>query len=220
MRVVIASFRNEEYLMPFWLKHHREMFDHGVMIDYHSTDASAEIVRSLAPDWELVVSRNEDWDPLNEDFERMIHEARFQAWKINLNITEFLCAESLEKVEARVEKAGLEGAHARGVIMVDPLGEPLPPPSPDKPLTHQRVFGHYEDEISWRGLLMRYGLPAPPPRFGGKKVGNQLLIRPLLYKKRKHGMGRARLYHRAQHGAYLSGRPFHANGGTLRRASE
>ena len=208
MRTVIASFRNEEYLLPFWLKHHREAFDHGVLIDYRSSDQSRAIIRSLAPDWEIVVSRNQDWDPLNEDFERMTHEARFEGWKISLNITEFLCAKSLERVEARVEEAGLEGAHARGVIMADPAGETLPSPSPEKPLVEQRVFGHYEDEISWGGFLRRHGVSLIQPRYAGKDVGNILRIRPWLYKKRKRGMGRARLYHRSQHGAYLSGRHY------------
>ena len=204
MRLVIAPFRNEEYLLPFWLKHHREIFDHGVMIDYHSTDASADIVRSLVPDWELVPARYPRWDPIDEDFERMTHEARFQAWKIGLNITEFLCAESLARVEARVEKAGLEGAHARGVIMADPLGETLPPPDPEKPLIEQRAFGHYEDEISWGGWLRRHGIPLIQPRYASG-YRSELRVRPFLFKK-KVLIGRARLYHKAEQGAYLPGR--------------
>ena len=204
MRVVIAPFRNEEYLLPFWLKHHREMFDHGVMIDYHSTDASADIVRELVPDWELVPARYERWDPIDEDFERMNHEARFQAWKITLNITEFLCAESLEKVEARVEEAGLEGAHARGVLMADPADAALPPPDPDKPLVAQRFFGHYEDEISWGGFFRRHGFNAIKPRYASG-YRSELRVRPFFFKK-KALIGRARLYHKAEQGAYLPGR--------------
>jgi FkbM family methyltransferase len=40
MTTLIGHFRNEEYLLPWWLRHHVPMFDHGVLIDYSSTDAS------------------------------------------------------------------------------------------------------------------------------------------------------------------------------------
>ena len=210
MRTIVAPFRNEEYLLPFWLKHHREVFDHGVMIDDHSTDASRDIIRELAPHWEIVPSRKKDWDPIDEDFERMTHEARFEGWKITLNITEFLCAESLEKVEARVEKEGLQGAHARGVLMADPLGETLPPPSPEKPLVEQRVFGHFEDEISWGGWLRRHGASWIKPRYASGNPSHLRLrpfrTRPFPFKKLSRLMIRARIYHKALQGAYLAGR--------------
>ncbi|MCA3390648.1 MAG: glycosyltransferase family 2 protein, partial [Roseomonas sp.] len=41
MRSVICHFFNEAYLLPWWLKHHVPIFDHGVMIDHGSTDGSA-----------------------------------------------------------------------------------------------------------------------------------------------------------------------------------
>ena len=204
MRTVVAPFRNEEYLLPFWLKRHREIFDHGVMIDSHSTDASRDIIRELAPDWEIVPSEYKRWDPIETDFEIMMHERRFEGWKTCLNITEFLCAESLDKVEARVAAAGLEGAHMRGVIMADPLGESLPPPDPEKPLIEQRVFGHYEDEISWGGFFRRHGVSLLPRRYR-KSYRSHLRTRPFLFKTYAP-MSRARIYHRAEHGAYLIGR--------------
>ena len=205
MRLVIAPFRNEEYLLPFWLNHHREIFDHAVLIDDHSTDGSCEIIREMTPHWEIAPTvRDESWDPIDEDFERMTHEARFEGWKISLNITEFLCAESLDKVEARVEEAGLEGAHARGVIMADSADAALPPPSPEKPLVQQRSFGHYEDEISWGGWLRRHQIPLVRRRYASTQR-NVLRIRPFLF-KRSHSLHRARLYHRSRHGAYYPGR--------------
>ena len=33
MRVVVSHFFNEAYLLPWWLRHHRDVFDHGVLID-------------------------------------------------------------------------------------------------------------------------------------------------------------------------------------------
>ena len=32
MKVLISHFFNEEYMLPWWLKHHREIFDHGVLM--------------------------------------------------------------------------------------------------------------------------------------------------------------------------------------------
>ena len=41
---IITNIFNEEYLLPFWLDYHRRIFDHGIVIDYDSTDRSIEIV--------------------------------------------------------------------------------------------------------------------------------------------------------------------------------
>jgi len=36
--ILFSHIYNEEYLLPFWLKHHKKIFDHGVIIDNFSTD--------------------------------------------------------------------------------------------------------------------------------------------------------------------------------------
>ena len=33
---------NEEYLLPFWLYHHKDMFDDILIIDYRSNDKSID----------------------------------------------------------------------------------------------------------------------------------------------------------------------------------
>ena len=53
MRTVITHFYNEEYLLPWWLNHHKKYFDHGIMIDYGSTDKSVEIIKEICPNWEI-----------------------------------------------------------------------------------------------------------------------------------------------------------------------
>ena len=204
MRTVFSIFRNEEYLLPFWIKHHRALFDHGVMINHHSTDNSCDIVRTLAPDWELISSQNQEWDTLDEDLEFMTHEARFEGWKITLNTTEFLCAQSLDAVEARVLEGDLQGVHGRGVRMVDPLRPELPPLDASKALVRQRCWGFYEDEVSWGGLLRRHGVNLIKPRYASTRR-SRLRIRPF-FVKRTVPTSRGRLYHRARHGAYFSGR--------------
>src|SRR6516164_5807036 len=50
---LISHFWNEEFLLPYWLRHHLPLFDHGVLIDYTSTDRSVEIIHELAPHWEV-----------------------------------------------------------------------------------------------------------------------------------------------------------------------
>lgn len=89
-KTVICHFYNEEWLLPFWLKHHRDIFDHGIMIDYASTDRSADLVREYCPSWQLVQSRNGNFDPHAVDREVSDYEAPLEGWRMALNATEFL----------------------------------------------------------------------------------------------------------------------------------
>ncbi|MFT3731662.1 MAG: glycosyltransferase family 2 protein [Hyphomicrobium sp.] len=176
-RVVISHFFNESYLLPWWLRHHREIFDHGVLIDYHSTDNSIEICRELVPHWEVVTSENAKFAAFLCDFEVMKHEQRFPgAWKLALNTTEFFVAPGLAKMERVMEQHDLIGARLPGAIMVDT--NPDNPPDPDKPLVEQKATGIWEDEIDFQALAIP-GLTFPT---------------------------RSRLYHRYDIGAYTPGR--------------
>ncbi|MEW9106591.1 glycosyltransferase family 2 protein, partial [Paenibacillus sp.] len=51
MRILISHFYNEEYLLPWWLKHHAPLFDHGILINRGSTDRSVDICKQLVPHW-------------------------------------------------------------------------------------------------------------------------------------------------------------------------
>ena len=46
---LLTNIFNEEYLLPFWLNHHKNMFDEIIIIDYNSTDKSIEICKSICP---------------------------------------------------------------------------------------------------------------------------------------------------------------------------
>ncbi len=146
MRTVISHFCNEEYLLPFWLRHHRALFDHGILIDRHSTDRSAEIVRALVPDWTLVRSQTEDFDAIECDFEVMLHERTVPGWKVALTTTEFLCCPHLDAAEALAESHEARGFCFDAAIMVDPPGVDLPPLRADLPLPAQRSLGYFEHE--------------------------------------------------------------------------
>lgn len=90
MKTLISHFYNEEYLLPFWLKHHKKYFDNGIMINYASTDSSIDIIKDICPDWEIIDSENEYFQPVEIDAEVMKIESKIDGWKIALNTTEFL----------------------------------------------------------------------------------------------------------------------------------
>ena len=95
--VLISHFFNEEFLLPHWIQHHVKMFDHGVMINYGSTDRSVKIIKELAPHWEIRQTRNQFFDAPLVDQEVMSIEREFRCcWKMALNTTEFLVMPGLD----------------------------------------------------------------------------------------------------------------------------
>jgi len=92
--VVVCHFYNEEYLLPAWLKHHKKIFTHGIMIDYQSTDSSSALVAELCPSWKLVKSINDSFDARLVDLEVEKYEAEVEGWVIALNVTEFLIGDT------------------------------------------------------------------------------------------------------------------------------
>jgi len=142
---VITHFWNEEILLPYWLKHHLELFDHGILINYRSTDKSVEIIKELAPHWDLVDTINGDFNPCDCDHEISNYEKLHPGWKIALTGTEFLCVDNLHKFLEQFQKdfPTLERVRTQGVIMVDS------PDEQEKTLTEdhlvlQRHHGYIE----------------------------------------------------------------------------
>jgi len=93
---VISHIYNEEYLLPFWLEHHSNIFDHGIIIDYCSTDNSIEIIKRFCPTWEIIKTKNlnNDGTPNFQavliDIEVSEIEKNINGFRIALNTTEFL----------------------------------------------------------------------------------------------------------------------------------
>ena len=98
--VVICHVYNEELLLPYWLAHHRRLFDHGVILDYASTDGTRAAFERAGLDWEFRPSRNEWFDAEAVDAEVMDVEAEFPegVWKMALNVTEQLFTSSLDRI--------------------------------------------------------------------------------------------------------------------------
>ena len=89
-KTLLCHFYNEAYMLPWFLNHHKQIFDHGVMIDYHSTDSSVEIIKEICPTWTIITSRNPDFQADTIDTEVNDIEAGIEGWKICLNVTEQL----------------------------------------------------------------------------------------------------------------------------------
>lgn len=89
-KTVLCHIYNEEYLLPWFLNHHKQIFDHGIIIDYHSTDRSREIIKEICPTWDIVTSRNLDFQADKIDSEVEDLEREIDGWRICLNVTEQL----------------------------------------------------------------------------------------------------------------------------------
>jgi hypothetical protein len=91
---LISHIFNEEYLLPFWLNHHKDMFDEIIIIDYNSTDNSIEICKTICPKCKIIKTRNDCFDAAKVDIEVMDIENTLQGIKMVLNTTEFLFCET------------------------------------------------------------------------------------------------------------------------------
>jgi len=90
MVTLLTHFYNEEYLLPWWLNQHKDMFDHAILVNYGSTDRSVDIIKDICPAWEIVNSVNPYFDAAACDSEMMSIENKVNGYKICLNVTEFM----------------------------------------------------------------------------------------------------------------------------------
>ena len=188
MRTVICHFFNEAYLLPWWLRHHLALFDHGVMIDHGSTDASADIIRQMAPNWRLVRSRLRHFDAYLTDFEVMGYEQELPGWKMALNVTEFVMPSvPLDIIERELTSIGRVGCAASGMLVVD--HQPEYEPTTNLSLPAQKHWG--VDDNAELKTQQRLALGMPPAPY------------------------RNRFFHRAEVGMYHPGRhnSFHPDSG-------
>lgn len=125
-------------MLPWFLNHHKGIFDHGIMIDYHSTDRSREIIKELCPTWDIVMSRNPNFQADTIDYEVMDIEQSIEGWRICLNVTELMIGDYSILDEQ-------PGQHLLpSVFMVDCDRDR--PVSQDKPLYEQKTDGFSFDQ--------------------------------------------------------------------------
>ena len=112
--ILISHFYNEDALLTQWIRHHAPLFDCAVLIDYHSTDKSRDIIRREAPDsWNVVYSNNREFGAAAIDYEVSSYENSFDNtdWRLALTTTEFLFAVGLRRKENSIFE-NLEDAKA------------------------------------------------------------------------------------------------------------
>ena len=90
MATLITHVYNEEFLLPYFIQHHRNLFDQFIVIYYKSEDQTLEILRTLAPSWQVIPSRTESFDAIELDLQIIEIEKNIQGPRVTLTVTEFL----------------------------------------------------------------------------------------------------------------------------------
>ncbi|NBD17283.1 MAG: glycosyltransferase family 2 protein [Cyanobacteria bacterium] len=146
---LISHFYNEEFLLPYWLSYHSKIFDHGILVNYRSTDDSVQIIRELTPDWEIRESRNYDWDFIDADQELMEIEREIDGWKIILNTTEFILSSDLKTylIEFEQRNPNLLGVRTNGIVMADKLEDRYKKLGKEH-LIFQKSYGYLEADYA------------------------------------------------------------------------
>jgi len=189
---VFAHVFNEELLIPYWLNHHKKMFDHGVIINYDSTDNTVNIINKICPTWEIVTPTEPFGSCINQ-----IHnlETQHDGWKITLNISEFLFIDDLRNfiINFKNNNPSLSGIRTRGCVIVDYTTKI----DINKPIVIQFKRGYFEEDL--------------------KKYINNRNLSQQCFNEKNHisktatwinmGIdGRSRLLHKCKTGNYLQGR--------------
>jgi hypothetical protein len=167
---VLIHIYNEEYLLPFWLNHHKDIFDHGIIINYNSTDSSLDICKQICPTWEIRQSRNDLFGASEIDAEVMDIEETINGFKIALNVTEFLCPlVSLQDILKNYENQQI----AFSITTISPYSLDILEPSNNKEL-----FNYILKDNT------KFGYDRPPNRYlhnysnGSYQIGRHMINHP------------------------------------------
>ena len=192
---VFSHIKNEEDLLPQWLHHHKRMFDHGVIIDYGSTDNSINIIKEICPTWDII-SPTENFGSCVNCIQSI--EEKYNGWKIALNTTEFLFIDDLKKfiIEFEIKYPDLIGVRCRGCVLVDQNNNDSY--NKDIPLLKQKTNGYFEEDTEY---LIDNKYISEQPIYNEEEFIKKTAIHISI------GIdGRSRLLHKAFNGAYTQGR--------------
>jgi hypothetical protein len=192
---LFSHIKNEQDLLPQWLNHHKNMFDHGIIIDYHSTDNSINIINEICPTWEII-------KPL-ENFGSCVNsiqqlEEKYDGWKIALNVTEFLFISNLKEFihNFEIKYPDMGGIRTRGCVLVDL--EDNETYDKNIPLLKQKTNGYFEEETK---SLVDYNIVSEQPIHSENEFIKKTAIHTNI------GIdGRSRLLHKFKNGNYTQGR--------------
>lgn len=154
--ILISHFYNEEALLTQWIRHHSPLFNCAVLIDYHSTDKSRDIIRREAPDsWNVVYSSNREFGAMAIDHEVAGYENSFDNnhWRLALTTTEFLFATGLR----RKKNAIFDNIGDAKAIRIPSLTSVDKEESPRNDLSvallNQKNLVYFQSEKSGSGIL-------------------------------------------------------------------
>jgi len=141
-----------EPLLPYWLEHHRRLFDHGVIVLYPCKDNSRKIIKKMCPKWQILKPIYEPWySCAGADNEVMAQEAKHKGWKMALNITEFAATQNLTDVVNSVPKGTRCIVPANAAVMVDTPSTAGSKLDPNAPLLSQKHHGLFaRDYPLWK----------------------------------------------------------------------
>ena len=156
-KTILCHFYNEEYMLPWFLNHHKQIFDHGIMIDYNSEDRSRDIIHEICPTWDIHMSQNWWFDSTICDEEVMKWEKTVEGWRMALNVTEFLYGNT----DHLPDDSGYAQYFIGNYVFVDMQNQlqtqgELPILSHDRPLHEQRLWGY--DEFQNKGISFKVNL--------------------------------------------------------------
>jgi hypothetical protein len=145
-KLLVTHVWNDELYIRGWLRHHKALFTHGVIIYYESSDNTLAIIKEEVPHWDIVKPTIAKLT--TGELERQIHgiEALYPGWwKLCLTVTEYLIATDLD---AELERwSGTTGFYLNGYGLVESLFESKVPYDKDVPVIHQRSFGFDMTEV-------------------------------------------------------------------------
>lgn len=141
-KTIIAHYFNEEFLLPFWLNWHKQFFDFGILIDYHSNDQSNNIIHQICPSWKIIKPKyNNGFHARDLDREVVDAEKSCEGWKLCLNVTEFVFHDNFSNyLDSQPEK--VMGIWLPVISMVD-KAENRDKVLDERPLVLQRTTGQF-----------------------------------------------------------------------------
>ena len=143
--VIVSHFYNEEYLLPWWLEHHKKIFDHGILINHQSTDKSVDIIKKICPTWEIRETKLSEWYTADDDRELMEAERDCEGYKMILPTTEFLIRTNPGELNQDPRCYAIPM-----FILVD--NDPDNRPVYNKPLIEQKTNGYWSTKNRFRFL--------------------------------------------------------------------
>lgn len=124
---LISHIYNEEYLLPFWLNHHKGIFDNLIIIDHRCTDNSLQICRDLWPNCKIIKSKTTSFSAHETDLEVMEIEKTISGIKVALNVTEFMVVNGVSPFDKETSNIKIKdmflkmpGNHCYSVVAISP----------------------------------------------------------------------------------------------------